>query len=219
MYLECHESVVKYSFLEVNIMALPKGKSNSGIKNLKFFPKGKSGYHFNKRKQVCSFCEKEYITRVQHSKYCSPKCRDRMRPNRQPDPSKKQQPKECKFCKDIFMDKARRLSAQFCSRQCSGMFLIATGELNYVTKAFIYFDNKCNRCGINDDKVLCVHHIDHDRNNNDLSNLEIVCANCHHKHHYERGKTRRKKIDAIKEFFKNNPTWRDKNASFKGCQS
>lgn len=211
-----HESMVKYPYLKVDIMALPKGKFNSGIKNLKHFPKGKSGYHFKKRKQICGFCEKEYITRVEHSKYCSPKCRDRMRPNRQPTWNHLKKPIYCEFCREEFYiknDKSNK--GRFCSRQCSGMFLIATGELNYVTKAFIFYENKCNRCGIDDDRVLCVHHIDHNRKNNDLSNLEIVCANCHHKHHYERGKTRRKKIDAIKEFFKNNPGWRDKYAPYK----
>lgn len=211
MYLICHESVVKYPFLLVDIMSLPKGKSNSGIKNLKPFAKGKSGYHFKSQKRICGFCEKEYITCVEHSKYCSPKCRDRMRPNRQPK-GHYQKPIQCLFCREDFLSIGRSKKQKFCSRQCSGMFLIATGELNYVTKAFIFYENKCNRCGINDDRVLCVHHIDHDRKNNDLFNLEIVCANCHHKHHYERGKTRRKKIDAIKEFFKYNPTWRDNYA-------
>jgi len=214
--LICLESVVKYPFSGVEFMSLPKGTSNSGIKNLKSFPKGKSGYHFKKQKRECGFCEKEYITTVEHSKYCSPKCRDRMRPSRQPRGCH-QKPIECLFCEEEFLSKGRSLTQKFCSRQCSGMFLIATGDLNYVYKALIFFENKCNRCGIDDDKVLCVHHIDHDRKNNDLSNLEIVCANCHHKHHYERGKTRRKKIEAIKEFFKNHPEWSRDNADFKRC--
>ena len=200
-------------------MALQKGKSNSGIKNLKSFPKGKSGYHFEKRTQLCEFCKIEYITTVQHSKYCSSKCREKCRPDKKPKGFKKQEHIECKFCGINFLDKARRLEAKFCSKQCSGMYMVATGNRNYVTKAMIHYPNICNRCGIDDDMVLCVHHIDHDRKNNDINNLEIVCANCHHKHHFGRTKKRRYKVELIKEFIQKNPEWRIENAPFKRKQS
>lgn len=41
--------------------------------------------------------------------------------------------------------------------------------------------DSCERCGfIPEDKVqLDVDHIDGDRSNNDLSNLQTLCANCH----------------------------------------
>jgi len=195
-------------------MSLPKGKSNSGIKNLKKFEKGKSGYHFKRRKRNCDHCEIEYTTTVEHSKYCSAKCRDKYRPDRQPKGCY-QKEIACKFCGELFLDKARRLKAQFCTRQCSGMYMIATGKMNYVTKALIHYPNICNRCGINDDMVLCVHHIDHDRRNNHIDNLEVVCANCHHKHHYGRGLTRRRKIDSIRNFINKNPEWRIEDAPFK----
>jgi len=40
--------------------------------------------------------------------------------------------------------------------------------------------NKCNICGYNTFiKVLEVHHIDGNRKNNELSNLEILCPSCH----------------------------------------
>lgn len=39
---------------------------------------------------------------------------------------------------------------------------------------------KCQKCGYDKEpKILGVHHIDHDRNNNALSNLAVLCANCH----------------------------------------
>ncbi len=200
-------------------MALPKGQSNSGIKNLKKFEKGKSGYHFKKRRRNCDYCQIEYTTTVEHSKYCSSKCRDKCRPDRQAQECNRQQKIECKFCGNEFLDKAKRLKAQFCSRQCSGLFIVATGEMNYVTKALIHYPSLCNRCGIDDDMVLCVHHVDHNRKNNDINNLEVVCANCHHKHHFGRTSYRRKKILAIKDFLKNNPTWRIENAPFKRIES
>lgn len=39
----------------------------------------------------------------------------------------------------------------------------------------------CNRC--NSTKNLVAHHVDHNRNNNNLSNFEILCKKCHQKHH------------------------------------
>jgi hypothetical protein len=46
---------------------------------------------------------------------------------------------------------------------------------------------KCSTCGISNKRVLVVHHIDRDRNNNLLSNLKWLCRNCHYLEH--NGKT------------------------------
>jgi 5-methylcytosine-specific restriction endonuclease McrA len=198
-------------------MALPKGRSNSGVKNLEpfHFKKGKSGYHFKPREIICAWCSAKYISTVGHSKFCKPKCRE---DNRTSLYVSIRDPKEqlyCQFCDKEFLSKARLKFQRFCSKQCSGMYTIATGKLNYVTKALIHYENKCNRCGNDDDTVLVVHHIDHSRENNCITNLEIVCANCHHKHHHGRGERRRKKMIAIKEFILKHPEWRVKNAPSK----
>lgn len=37
----------------------------------------------------------------------------------------------------------------------------------------------CNLCGEKDLRVLAVHHIDQNRDNNNLSNLAWLCHNCH----------------------------------------
>jgi len=37
--------------------------------------------------------------------------------------------------------------------------------------------NKCEECGQNHD--LLVHHIDHNRDNNELSNFKVLCSSCH----------------------------------------
>lgn len=43
----------------------------------------------------------------------------------------------------------------------------------------------CNRCGYDDHKeILVIHHVDRDRTNNDLNNLEVLCPNCHALEHY-----------------------------------
>lgn len=42
----------------------------------------------------------------------------------------------------------------------------------------------CELCNSNNN--LCVHHIDGNRNNNELSNLLTVCKKCHQAHHVTR---------------------------------
>lgn len=50
----------------------------------------------------------------------------------------------------------------------------------------------CEKCGIDDIRVLEVHHIDKNRDNNKLENLKIFCANCHLIVHYEDRKNNKK---------------------------
>lgn len=38
----------------------------------------------------------------------------------------------------------------------------------------------CQMCATNDERVLCVHHRDEDRSNNEETNLVWLCYNCHH---------------------------------------
>lgn len=42
----------------------------------------------------------------------------------------------------------------------------------------------CERCGYSKLEILQVHHRDRNRSNNRLSNLELVCPNCHYEEHY-----------------------------------
>lgn len=42
----------------------------------------------------------------------------------------------------------------------------------------------CERCGYNKKEILNVHHRDRDHGNNDMSNLELLCPNCHTEEHY-----------------------------------
>ena len=56
-----------------------------------------------------------------------------------------------------------------------------TGIGTYSKKTFDHYGRICNRCS--SEKNLLVHHIDHNRSNNDLSNLEVLCKKCHQDHH------------------------------------
>jgi len=45
---------------------------------------------------------------------------------------------------------------------------------------------KCERCNYdNHIAAIVVHHKDRNRSNNDISNLEVLCANCHAIEHYK----------------------------------
>lgn len=58
------------------------------------------------------------------------------------------------------------------------------GILNYRRRALAHYGKKCNRC--ESCKFLIVHHVDENRNNNHLTNLEVLCKSCHQVHHENR---------------------------------
>ena len=80
----------------------------------------------------------------------------------------------------------------YCSKSCAvskNNSLFKTGENhpnytgnNYRKKAFDNYEHKCAVCGWNEDEdILEVHHIDENREHNDLENLKILCPICHRK--------------------------------------
>lgn len=58
------------------------------------------------------------------------------------------------------------------------------GIRNFSERAFAHYGKKCNRCGTLD--KLLVHHKDHNRGNNEIDNLEVLCKRCHQMHHCKR---------------------------------
>ena len=42
----------------------------------------------------------------------------------------------------------------------------------------------CERCNYDIYQILQIHHIDRNRENNNFTNLELLCPNCHAKEHY-----------------------------------
>ena len=60
-----------------------------------------------------------------------------------------------------------------------------TSKKNYKRLAFSNNLSKCTRCNYSKCRgALEVHHIDRNRENNTLENLEILCRNCHAEEHY-----------------------------------
>jgi hypothetical protein len=46
----------------------------------------------------------------------------------------------------------------------------------------------CERCGYDKYEILQVHHKNRNNKENELSNLELICPNCHYEDHYLFGK-------------------------------
>ena len=93
--------------------------------------------------------------------------------------------------------KNSRSGLRFCTRKCKDIAQRANnkgnllrpnyckgGKYAYRQIAFREFEQKCNRCSYNEYiGILKVHHKDRNRMNNQLSNLEILCPNCHDLEH------------------------------------
>lgn len=126
--------------------------------------------------------------------YCSPKCRKEAR--------KRGVDCNCHICgKDIIKTpsniKKSKSGKVFCSRSCSVKFTnteYRTGKNNpnyknggskYRNIKFRSCEKICEDCKTIDIRVLEVHHKDRNRKNNELSNLSILCANCHKIKHYK----------------------------------
>lgn len=50
----------------------------------------------------------------------------------------------------------------------------------YREKAISQKGENCNECGVGPEEAnIIVHHIDRDRDNNHIDNLEVLCKSCH----------------------------------------
>lgn len=100
----------------------------------------------------------------------------------------------CAHCSIVFVKPKAKLAGSksgkyFCTRVCKDTAQTympeirpahySNGEYSYREKAFRHYKPVCALCSFNNLLALEVHHIDKDRLNNDISNLIILCANCH----------------------------------------
>ena len=119
--------------------------------------------------------------------------------------TKKETNCECRMCgKHFYRNRTQRNNSKsgvyFCSRKCkdngqrieNGIEEIQPDHYGKQLSAASYrslaFRNKemmCERCGYNKyPSVLIVHHKDRNRENNSLSNLEVLCPTCHGEEHF-----------------------------------
>lgn len=134
--------------------------------------------------KVCDVCgyEFEFIaTRANTAKYCSRSCYYAAMKGRG---SVKH---SCIHCGAEFFDSPSK-GRKYCSRACVNKSSKKTFKPKYSTVRKMMLARgmivHCNRCGYGEHpEILGVHHIDRNRKNNDISNLEVLCPNCHSLEH------------------------------------
>ena len=95
----------------------------------------------------------------------------------------------CKTCGEEFTfpkSRAKHFKKEYCSIYCSNSREARgyTHEAKYREIAFRQYPKKCYFCDAEDEKKLDVHHIDHNRKNNAIKNLCVLCVSCHRKIHF-----------------------------------
>lgn len=148
------------------------------VHNLTFETKYENVRRDNRKHYICPKCKKEKLVEDSLKVEC-----------------------ECAYCHKKFMRSESKIGNSksgllFCCREHKDLAQriesgdkfkkikpphYSTGK-NYREKAFREYEAKCAVCNWHEDKdVLEVHHIDGDRENNELSNLIILCPICHKK--------------------------------------
>lgn len=106
----------------------------------------------------------------------------------------------CAHCNKEHYKSASKLGGSksglyFCSRECKdlGQKYIkeiqpdhyGDGLTKYRDRALKEYGAVCNRCSYSENiAAIVVHHKDHNRKNNDIDNLEVLCSNCHAIEHW-----------------------------------
>lgn len=84
----------------------------------------------------------------------------------------------------------------FCSKRCQtrwrNSFFTGKKHANWKHGEYSYksvlirhnVEAVCRLCKTKDKRILAVHHVDHNRKNNQLGNLVWLCHNCHHLVHW-----------------------------------
>ena len=139
-------------------------------------------------KVLCDICNSIFYRQSRQLKdhVCSPSCKSVLKGT-----AKRVNCDHCSksFNRSLYKIKQSKSGKLFCSRSCKDSAQLymteiqpshyGTGKTNYREKAFKELPNYCNKCGYNNPKALDVHHKDHNRANNNIDNLEILCCNCH----------------------------------------
>ncbi len=151
-------------------------------------------------KVKCEFCKKFFSKKrsqikLSNHNFCSKQCTYFARRK-----GKVVKCSECgaKIYKSLKSLKRSKYQKYFCSWNCSNLWLGRKsrgkfhpnwngGSSSY--KNLLSRTSKtqnCILCGIENKKVLLAHHLDKNRNNNNISNLCWLCCNCHFLvHHYK----------------------------------
>ena len=148
---------------------------------------------------VCKICGNNFRAKPSHiklgwGKYCSIRCRSKSQ--------FKGTQVGCATCKKVLYRPPAQLRRSksgkyFCSKSCQtfwrNSYFIGERHPNWQNGQSAYrrileqagLKVRCNLCKIADKRVLSVHHIDHNRQNNKQRNLAWLCYNCHFLVHHD----------------------------------
>lgn len=157
-------------------------------------------------KKICLSCSKEFDAPLKehnrgNGKYCSKKCSNEHRSIlmlKNPEPNVSCALCGKKFYKNISKQKLSKSKLYFCCRehkdqaQCIGGIQAIMPPhygtaiaVDYRSVAFRELKHECAMCGYKKyPQVLEAHHIDHNRLNSSLQNLQLLCPTCHEEHHF-----------------------------------
>lgn len=162
--------------------------------------------HMSKRKIICLQCKNECFVEAReinrgNGKFCSRACssRHRIANLTPPEPNV-----ICSFCRqEFYMSDSKKKNSKsgfyFCCRkhkdaaQCIGGIQeimpahYGTGAPanTYRRTTFAVKEKICERCGYDQNEAaIIVHHKDRNRSNDDITNLEVLCCNCHAIEHW-----------------------------------
>ena len=132
----------------------------------------------------CAECGTKFehiASRANKAKYCSPTCYYKAMSR------KGTKEYTCFHCHAKFLS-APSKNRKYCSKKCTNKASKETFKPKFTTvrKAMLRRNmlTKCEKCGFDScPQILGVHHKDHDRNNNSMDNLAVLCPNCHSMEH------------------------------------
>jgi len=146
------------------------------------------GYKRRLYKKVCSICTSDFYAPRHVKIYCSPECKYKSRET--------SVEVECDQCHILHKRPPSRLfisktGLRFCSRECkeesqktgnqfNKVLLPHSKDKSYRDHALRVYGAICKHCGYKDNvKMLDVDHIDSNRKNNTIENLQVLCVWCH----------------------------------------
>ena len=142
---------------------------------------------------ICQNCGDSFYIKPSHlrlgeGKFCSHACRGVAK--------RTGEYRHCEVCgKEVWKQrrdiKRSKSGKFFCNKSCQTMWrnVLFSGKNHPLWRGgkTVYRERMirssakriCQSCGLDDIRVLDVHHIDHDKSNCELSNLVWLCGNCH----------------------------------------
>lgn len=160
--------------------------------------------------QTCQTCKENFEAQLRevnrgNGKYCSKKCAIEGVKNKLLERNAKINipNTECSYCKKVFyknnsQKQNSKKNLHFCCREHKDLaqriefglkklqpLHYGSGDSYYREMAFRSKEHECERCKYNKHpEILEVHHIDRNRENNKIENLEVLCPRCHCEEHF-----------------------------------